>query len=79
LVGELKKDLLQKKYAFFDLFKDKLSDKLKHEWQHAIKEIENLDAFMRHQKKTSESFAFEWNNIYKENDFEEKNFLHFLG
>ena len=79
LVGELKKDLLQKKYLFFELLKDKLSSKFRHEREHAIKEIDNLDAFMRHQKKTSESFSFEWNNIYKENDFEENNFLHFLG
>jgi SAM-dependent methyltransferase len=34
---------------------------------------------LKHQKKTAESFAYEWNNIYKENDFEKNNFLHFLS
>ncbi len=78
LIGELKKDLLQKKHVFFDLLKDRLSKRLRNEWSDAINDIENLDKFMRHQKKTSESFAFERNHIYKENNFEEQNFLHFL-
>jgi len=36
-------------------------------------------AFKVHQQKTADSFAYEWNNIYEENDFEKNNFLHFLS
>ncbi|MFH1353953.1 MAG: methyltransferase domain-containing protein [bacterium] len=36
-------------------------------------------AFNTHQKKTADSFSYEWNNIYQENEFEKQNFLHFLG
>ncbi len=79
LVEELKTDLLQKKYDFFVSFKKELSHQLVAEWEKAVHGIKNLDRFLKHQKKTSESFAFEWNNIYKENDFEKHNFLHFLG
>lgn len=35
-------------------------------------------AFMQHQKKTGDSFAYEWNRIYQENPYERENFLHFL-
>lgn len=34
--------------------------------------------FTTHQQKTADSFAYEWNIVYKENDFEKQNFLHFL-
>lgn len=78
LVDEMKIFLLQSHYMFFNDFKDNLSDKLCKEWQKAIDQIKDMDAFIYHQKKTAESFAFEWNNIYKENDFEMNNYLHFL-
>lgn len=78
LVGELKKDLLQKRYDFFVQYKDILTDSLRQEWKDAIDSCEQLDAFMLHQKKTAESFSFEWNTIYQENDFEKDNYLHFL-
>lgn len=75
----MKIDLLQRHHTFFENFKEKLNDQFKIEWQSAIDKIENFDAFIKHQAKTAESFAFEWNNIYQENDFEKSNFLHFLG
>lgn len=49
------------------------------EWQKAIDAIADLDAFWKHQKKTAESFAYEWKYIYKENDYEKNNFFHFLS
>lgn len=79
LIEDMKIDLLQRHHIFFDTYKEKLGESLKTEWQSAIDKIENFDAFIKHQAKTAESFAFEWNNIYKENDFEKSNFLHFLG
>ncbi len=77
LVGELKKDLLQKKHDFLFTYREQLSDAFQDEWQKAVNDIQDLDSFMAHQKRTSESFSFERNNIYKENSFEESNFLHF--
>lgn len=35
-------------------------------------------SFAAHQQKTAESFAYEWNIVYQENDYEKQNFLHFL-
>lgn len=79
LVEDMKRDLLQRHHAFFETHKEKIPEALRNEWQQAIDAIEDFDAFIKHQAKTAESFAFEWNNIYKENDFEKSNFLHFLG
>lgn len=36
-------------------------------------------SFKMHQQKTADSFAYEWNSIYEENNFEKNNFLHFLS
>lgn len=79
LVKDMKIDFLQRKYDFLVSFREKISHQLVSERENAVNGIKNLDKFLKHQKKTSESFAFEWNNIYKENDFEKSNFLHFLG
>ncbi len=79
LVKELKTSLLQNHYEFFRLNRDKLPQKIAHEWEHAIGQIQDLNAFLRHQKKTGESFAYEWKHIYRENDYEKNNFFHFLG
>lgn len=79
LIGELKTSLLQGYYDFYKKYQEKLSENIKNEWQKEIDKIANLDKFLNHQKKTAESFAYEWNNIYKENDFEKNNFLHFLS
>lgn len=79
LIKELKTNLLQNHYKFFKKFQDKLPEKAKQEWQAEINKINNLDTFLEHQKKTGESFAYEWENIYKENNFEKNNFLHFLS
>ncbi len=79
LVKELKQNLLQSHYDFFQTYKEKLPEKIRDEWQHIIDSIPDLDAFLKHQKKTAESFAYEWQNIYRENDFEKHNFFHFLS
>jgi len=79
LTNELKLNLLQTHQDFFKVWKEKLPEKIKLEWQTAIDAIPDLDAFSKHQKKTAESFAYEWKYIYKENDYEKNNFFHFAG
>ncbi len=79
LTGELKENLLQIHQDFFKQWKEKLSKEIHAEWQQAIGAIPDLDAFLKHQKKTAESFAYEWKYIYKENDYEKNNFFHFLS
>lgn len=79
LIGELKENLLQTHQDFFQQYKDRLPENARNEWQRAIDNIPDLDAFLRHQKKTAESFAYEWKYIYKENEYEKNNFFHFLS
>lgn len=79
MLGELKSDLLRNHYAFYKKYQDKFSENIRSEWKKEIDKISDLDRFLKHQKKTAESFAYEWNNIYKENNFEKNNFLHFLS
>lgn len=79
LIGELRQNLLQEKQEFFQTYKSQLPKSAQQEWQHAIDAIADLDAFLAHQKKTGESFAYEWKHIYRENDFEKQNFFHFLS
>ena len=79
LVNKLKTNLLQSHYEFFKKFEEKLPEKIKIDWKKEIDKINDLDKFLDHQEKTAESFAYEWNNIYKESNFEKQNFLHFIG
>jgi len=79
LINELKTNLLQTHQDFFKTWGKKLSETIASEWQSAIDAIPDLDAFWKHQKKTAESFAYEWKYIYKENDYEKNNFFHFLS
>lgn len=79
LINELKTNLLQSHYAFYKKFEEKFSEKIKTEWKKEVDKINDLNKFLDHQKNTAESFAYEWKNIYKENDFEKNNFLHFLS
>lgn len=79
LINELKTNLLQTHQNFFKNWANKLPEKIKEEWQQAIDVIPDLDAFWKHQKKTAESFAYEWKYIYKENSYEKNNFFHFLS
>ena len=79
LINELKTNLLQTHQNFFKLWKEKLSIHIQQEWQTAIDNIPDLDTFLKHQKKTAESFAYEWKYIYKENDYEKNNFFHFIS
>lgn len=79
LVGELRQNMLQEKLVFFHTYRSRLTTTAEAEWQGAIAAIADLDAFLAHQKKTGESFAYEWKHIYRENDFEKQNFFHFLS
>jgi len=79
LVGALKINLLQVHQEFLTRFRRELDRRIVQEWQRAIDAIPDLDAFLAHQKKTAESFAYEWTHIYKENAYEKQNFFHFLS
>ncbi len=79
LIGELKENILQSHQDFFVRHENKLPANIRAEWQKAIDNIPDLDAFLKHQKKTAESFAYEWKYIYKENSYEKNNFYHFAG
>jgi SAM-dependent methyltransferase/uncharacterized protein YbaR (Trm112 family) len=79
LLDELKTQALQSRQTFFEKYKDRMPDHIRIEWQRAIDAISDLDAFLKHQKKTAESFAYEWKYIYKENTYEKHNFFHFLS
>lgn len=79
LLGELKVNTLQSRYTFFEKYKEQMPAHIRQEWQQAINAIQDLDAFLKHQKKTAESFAYEWKYIYKENTYEKHNFFHFLA
>lgn len=79
LVGDLKTNLLQQRHSFLKTYRHQLPEKVQAQWQGVIDEIENFDTFVAHQRKTAESFAFEWKYIYRENDFERENFFHFTG
>ncbi len=75
LIGNDRKEMLHRNYNI--LLQFKLPKKY-------IKEIEEINKsetnkFDTHQIQTADSFAFEWNNIYKENTFERNNYLHFLS
>lgn len=79
LTKELKKNLLRTRQDFFNTWKEKLPTDIHDEWQTTIDGIPDLDAFLKHQKRTAESFAYEWKYIYRENTYEKKNFYHFAG
>ena len=79
LVGELKEGLLQRHHGFLKKYGKLMPQKVRREWQETINKIADFDTFIAHQKKTAESFAFEWKYIYQENDYEEQNFFHFTG
>lgn len=79
LVNELRENLLQTRYQFLQKYKERLPQNIRNEWEEAVQKIKDFDSFISHQKQTAESFAYEWEHIYKENSFEKQNFFHFAG
>ncbi len=79
LVGELKEGMLQIHQDFFDQHQMHLPEAVRSEWQRCLGRIADPDSFLKHQRKTAESFAYEWKHIYKENPYEKQNFFHFAG
>lgn len=79
LINDLKTNTLQVHHDFLTQYAKKLPKTVAKEWQTAIDDIPDMDTFLAHQKKTAESFAYEWKYIYKENDYEKQNFYHFLS
>lgn len=79
LVLEMRKEMLGRNSDFYKKYQSKLPKVARAEWEDALKSQETSSAFDRHQRKTVDSFAYEWDQIYEENDFERNNFLHFVG
>ena len=79
LVADQKIEILQRNRKFLERYGKKMPNNVVAEWKMAIKKIKNLSKFEDHQRKTADSFAYEWKNIYKENNFEKQNYLHFIG
>ena len=79
LVGGLRKEMLREQRGFLRSFHDRLPREAINEVEGAIEAGGDSDSSLSHQRKTAESFAFEWRKIYRENPFEESNFLHFLS
>jgi SAM-dependent methyltransferase/uncharacterized protein YbaR (Trm112 family) len=79
LTKKLRTAMLKKHYAFLKKFENQIPEKSKKEWDEILESIENFNEFTKHQKKTGDSFAYEWKHIYRENNFEKQNFFHFLS
>ncbi len=79
LTGQEKIDILQRKYSFLNKYKNILPPNIVSEWKRVVKDTKQKSSFEKHQRKTADSFAYEWTNIYKENTFEKNNFYHFLS
>ncbi len=79
LLDELKMNCLQIHHDFLKTFSAKLTNQVKQDWQAALDSIPDMDKFLAHQKRTAESFSYEWKYIYKENNYEKSNFFHFLS
>jgi len=79
LVGDLRSDMLRNHIDFLKQYEQLLPESLVKEWKEVVSNIVDLDKFILHQKKTGESFAYEWKTIYRENDYEKNNFFHFLS
>ncbi|MFA6587813.1 MAG: methyltransferase domain-containing protein [Patescibacteria group bacterium] len=79
LVKELRKQMLRNHLIFYRTWLNELPLLVKTEWQEAVADVKDYNKFIQHQEKTGASFAFEWKNIYQENNFEKQNFLHFIG
>lgn len=78
-VADLRENLLQSQHQFLKDHSRSFPEKIQKEWQASIDKIKDFDAFIKHQKETAESFAYEWKHIYKENNYERNNFFHFAG
>ncbi|HBD95952.1 MAG: Methylase involved in ubiquinone/menaquinone biosynthesis [Candidatus Collierbacteria bacterium GW2011_GWE1_46_18] len=79
LLAQSKVEFLQRKRIFLKKYRNRLSKKIINEWDLAVKDVKNISSFEKHQQKTADSFAYEWKNIYQENNFEKNNFYHFLS
>ena len=79
LVNGAKSDLLRRYFNFFETYRLKLPTPVSKQWKQVLLSVADSDKFSIHQRKTAESFTFEWKNIYRENSFEQKNYLHFTG
>ncbi len=79
LIQSMREQTLRAYRPFFEKYQSTLPPKVRDEWQQALQGTTKNDGFDTHQEKTADSFAFEWKHIYQENDYEEKNFFHFLS
>lgn len=79
LVDEMRSEILRKNEDFLKKNIKKMPKRIVLEWMR-VSEAKMVESdFFKHQKVTSESFAYEWNEIYNEDIYEKNNFLHFVG
>jgi len=80
LVGSLREETLRRHHDFYLKYKARLPKSVREEWQRTVlSHSKSLLKFDAHQRETADSFAYEWENIYEDNDFEKNNFLHFVS
>lgn len=79
LVLEMKREMLCRNKKFYLKYKNKFSKNIMDEWDKSFSVASDGSDFVKHQKVTADSFAYEWDQIYEENSFEKNNFLHFVG
>jgi len=79
LTGDLKQNLLSQHAGFFNKYFNKMPKHVVQEWSNSLKSNNFDDHTTSHQLKTGSSFAYEWEKIYKENNYERQNYLHFLS
>jgi len=79
LSGALKINVLQAHQEFLERYRAALDPRIVKQWQKALRAPAITDPFLSHQRRTAESFAYEWGEIYRESGHEKQNFFHFLS
>lgn len=75
--GQLRKEFFLHYPDFFEKYKKDLPEIAFQEKKLLLGE-KITDQHHQHQLKTKKSFSYEWQELYKENDFEMQNFIHFI-
>jgi SAM-dependent methyltransferase/uncharacterized protein YbaR (Trm112 family) len=79
LLGSLRHDYLINHAGFYKKYLKKFPKQCTNEWRDLLKSQISVSAESHHQLITGSSFAYEWESIYRENNYEQQNYLHFLS
>ena len=79
LLGSLRHDYLINHAGFYKKYLKKFPKQCTNEWRDLLKSQISVSAESHHQLITGSSFAYEWKSIYRENNYEQQNYLHFLS